>query len=195
MKTVQAKQFNKIFQIGFNKCGTTSIHDLFLDSGLRSVHWDKGIVAQKIVYNMAHNKKMLDGIDQYDCYTDIEHMQSLSFPLIEHYESLDKDYPNSLFILNTRPIDNWIKSRLNHRQGLYLKEYKQASQIESDEEIVENWKTHWYNHHKQVLEYFENKKNFLFFDIEKEPEKIIEFLKKWGVEASKLPHSHKTQKQ
>jgi len=55
---------------------------------------------------MAHNKKMLDGIDQYDCYTDIEHVQSLSFPLIEHYESLDKDYPNSLFILNTRPIDN-----------------------------------------------------------------------------------------
>ena len=30
----------KVFQIGFNKCGTKSLMDFFVQNGYPSVHWD-----------------------------------------------------------------------------------------------------------------------------------------------------------
>ena len=41
----------KIFQIGFNKCGTRSITQLFHDSNVRSIHWDEGRLAIKMKHN------------------------------------------------------------------------------------------------------------------------------------------------
>jgi len=43
------KNFKKIFQIGFNKCGTTSIHQFLLNNGIRSVHWEGGKIADEII--------------------------------------------------------------------------------------------------------------------------------------------------
>jgi hypothetical protein len=127
------RKFNKIFQIGFNKCGTTSIHNLFVQCGLKSVHHGKGIIARKICYNIINNKKMLDGVDKYDCYTDIESVHHMQYPFITHYKLLDEQYPNSLFILNTRPINKWIESRLKN----YLVIYKKYSGINNQVDVIE----------------------------------------------------------
>jgi hypothetical protein len=189
------KKFNKIFQIGFNKCGTSSMHFLFKECGLKSVHWDNGFIAKKIIENINKNEMPLKDVNQYTCYTDVEY--NYQYPFIEHYKLLDQKYPNSLFILNTRKKENWIKSRIRHMNGLYLKNYiilktEKEKRIISQKEAVGYWEKEWDLHHKEVQEYFNSSPNFLIFDIENESYKLIEFLNKWGINAKKFPHINKT---
>ena len=47
----------KIFQIGFNKCGTTSIHRMLVANGINSVHWDKGRLSKSIKLSNILEKK------------------------------------------------------------------------------------------------------------------------------------------
>lgn len=186
------KPYNKIFQIGFNKCGTTSIHELFIQSGLNSVHWGGGNVAKTIQYNIDNNIMPLTGVDEYDCYTDIEDLPTNSFPLIDHYKLLDEKYPDSLFILNTRPVDKWITSRLKHQNGKYTEQYKSVLNITSDEELISKWTSDWDKHHEDVLTYFENNNRFIMFDIENEGDELITFLRSWSIPAKSLLHLHKS---
>jgi hypothetical protein len=191
-KDFNHKKYNKIFQIGFNKCGTTSLHKMFIDSGLKSVHWDGGNIAKKIDSNIKQNKPPLDGVDNYDCYTDIENVETNTFPLINYYELLDKAYPNSLFILNTRPLDNWIQSRLNHQGGEYANTFKKVLGVDTNEELVKIWTEQWDGHHNKAIDYFKNCDNFIIFDIETEGDKLTDFLRTWSIPVTKFPHLHKS---
>ena len=188
----EIKPHNKIFQIGFNKCGTTSLHQMFINSGLKSIHWDGGNIAKKIHSNIKQNKPPLNGVDKYDCYTDIENIDTNSFPLIDYYELLDKAYPNSLFILNTRPLDNWIKSRLNHQSGSYANTFKKVLGVKTDEELITIWSEQWTEHHNKAIDYFKNRDNFIIFDIETEGDKLTEFLRSWSIPVTKFPHLYKS---
>ena len=186
------KKYNKIFQIGFNKCGTTSLHQMFIESGLKSVHWGGGNIAKKIDSNIKQNKPPLNGVDKYDCYTDIENIDTNSFPLIKNYELLDKTYPNSLFILNTRPLDNWIKSRLNHEGGEYTNTFKNVLGVTTDEELRTIGTEQWTEHHNKAIDYFKNRDNFIIFDIETEGDKLTEFLRGWSIPVTNFPHLYKS---
>ena len=80
----------KIFVIGFNKTATSSFHALFNLLGINSVHTDVPI---------------MEIIDDYDAFTDGYHLK---------FTDYFNKYPDSLFILNTRPIKNWLVSRYKH---------------------------------------------------------------------------------
>ena len=60
----------KVFQVGFGKCGTSSLHQFFLNSGYRSIHWGGGELAKSISRNVNNRNYILDGLDDYDFYTD-----------------------------------------------------------------------------------------------------------------------------
>ena len=79
----------KIFVIGFGKNATTTFHEMFLQNGLKSQHeqlyWD--------------TKK-------YDCFSDGGEKRDL--------KKLYKEYPNAIYILNTRSLEQWLLSRLKH---------------------------------------------------------------------------------
>ncbi len=65
--------FNKIFCIGFNKTGTSSMHQLFLDLGLRSYHG-----------YYSHFPVMDPIFGQFQCFSDGD----------QHpFEQLDRAYP------------------------------------------------------------------------------------------------------
>jgi hypothetical protein len=64
----------KIFQIGFNKCGTKTLHHYFSRNGVRSVHWDYGRLAQRLFANLASGSKLLAGYEQFDVFTDMEYL-------------------------------------------------------------------------------------------------------------------------
>lgn len=133
----------KIFVIGFNKTGTTSFHFLFKKLGINSSHnW---------------NIPVIDEIDDYDAFTDRSH---------DNFREYYYKYPNSLFILNTRPLKNWIISRYKHARN-------------------ENWKESWcwpislkktlgwINHREklftEILNFFKDKPDKLILvNIEKE---------------------------
>ncbi len=85
----------KIFCIGFNKSGTTTLHRIFGEQlGYRSAHnprWTDWSVARSRTH-----------LDRHDVWSDG------GFPSIRN---LDHLYPEALFILNTRPLKSWVVSR------------------------------------------------------------------------------------
>lgn len=163
----------KIFQIGFHRCGTRSIYNFFkikTINKLKCLHWEKGDLALEIYRNMLRGKKLLGKYEDFDVFTDMEVFlgNMIFYAHLECYKLIDIQYPDSKFILNTRNIDNWIRSRREHykSQGLFDFLIKLHN---TDENGLENiWRDQWTHHHKQVKEYFEETNQLLVFDIEKD---------------------------
>jgi hypothetical protein len=169
------RKFNKIFQIGFNKCGTTSIHNFFLQNGLKSIHWDNTNLAKTIKNNSDNNQPLLSGYEQYDCFTDMESLGDHFYIYLTHYKELDKQYPNSKFILNVRDKEKWIKSRMKHNN--YLEYFRRNTGLNTDG-VINLWHNQWDNHISDVLEYFSDRNDdLLHFNIETENEKFVYYMK------------------
>jgi len=78
----------KVFCLGFTKTGKTS-----LDQALR-----------KLGYTVKHYPspdRVMDEAKRYDALSDIT--------VIPYMEKLDKRYPDALFILTVRDVDDWLK--------------------------------------------------------------------------------------
>lgn len=136
--------YDKIFVIGFNKTGTSSFYSLFKDVGLKSIH------------NVRVN--YLNILDNYDTFSDGFH------PVSKIKLYYDK-YPNSLFILNTRPIRKWLISRYKHARS---RNFKPCWCYPPSYELTKKWIDSREKHYKEVLEYFSDKEDKLIIvNIEK----------------------------
>jgi hypothetical protein len=210
----------KIFQIGFNKCGTSSLDDLFSKYSrpeIKTIHWDYGKLAYSIHKNILNNIPSLNDYPNINFYGDMECIikKDHKFEMIygfKYFYVFDKEYPNSKFILNTRNIDNWISSRLKHYSAHYLLDgelqeceekmhyyhkHMDVYNINSVDDLILKWKYQWHTHHNNVIKYFRDRpKDLLVFDIEKDSfRKIVDFFKPYGIEfeTDRLPHTNKTQ--
>lgn len=167
----------KIFQIGFNKCGTTSIHNLFkkhCSKKYSCIHWDSGNLAITIKNNVINkDQNILGRYEKFDVITDMEYVSGENIVLAyqDYFSDLDKCYPESIFILNIRPIENWIRSRLEHETNnvSYALRYQKYFRLKNLDEVVLNWIENYYRHINNVTKYFENKnESLIIFDIEKD---------------------------
>lgn len=137
----EIEKINKIFSIGFNKTATSAIHKFFLKNNLKSLHTSKWW-----------------GLDKYDCFSDNGD--------IHDFEELDKKYPNSLFILNTRSCDKWILSRLKH--GYHMSKNNQNWAYPVTEELINSWVSRRISHYNKIFNYFNDKKDkLIILDTEK----------------------------
>jgi len=172
----------KIFVIGFNKCGTKTIHEFFKKNQIPSYHIGDFWLTfkQRIALNLKEDKRFLEGYEQYTVFSDSE-------DIVDNYKLLDHQYPDSRFILNTRDINRWLVSRLNHGRrkpkviypdGRYCDFSNKLHNVNYTwPEWVEIWKEKWIKHHNDVDTYFKDKDNLLIFNIEQDkPIKIMEFL-------------------
>ena len=82
----------KIFGIGLSRTGTTSLHELLVTLGYRSIHF---------VHDLVDNPAS-EIVNAYDALMDT--------PIPQFYPVLDKKYPNSQFILTTRHKEKWLDS-------------------------------------------------------------------------------------
>lgn len=200
---------NKIFQIGFNKCGTVSLYVLFqfyTEPKIKSVHWEDGKLASSMFYNLQNNKKLLDNYNDVIFFSDMETCILGKYHyMFKFFDILDTQYPKSKFILNTRPIKNWIQSRLNHKiiydnpNELLNNESYLSSQINfyktnSIDEIISIWIDEWNYHHNKVINYFKDRPDdLLIFDIEKDSlDKIKNFLPNIKFTVNSLPFKNKS---
>jgi len=177
-----------VFQIGFNKCATRSLCHLFEMSNIPSLHWsqDGGIFCKSMLINFISGKNLIS--DQYlnkVLFADMEYIYNntgLPFHGYCFYDRLHTQYPNSKFILNIRPIDNWLQSRINHDGGKYLSHYQSLLSM-SKEDTIDFWRIHFINHIQNVKNYFKNFPNKLVvFDIENDSiNKIIDFFPEYSL--------------
>ena len=129
--------FNKIFCIGFNKTGTSSMHQLFLELGLRSYHG-----------YYSHFPVMDPIYGQFQCFSDGD----------QHpFELLDRTYPGSRFIVTTRPLDDWLVSRIRHIEERRRIGATGPMRMEYDadpEAAVRKWVRCRLDYHQRVVTYF-----------------------------------------
>jgi hypothetical protein len=183
MNNIKKKNI-RIFLIGFNKCGTRTLHKFFMSNNIKSVHYDNGRIANSMWRHHKNKRPLIH--DQYKdvvFFSDMENIYTPEGNLPIYiaptlFKKLDRQYKNSKFILNTRTLNNWLESRIRHANGNYLKFVCKKYDL-SEDTLIQKWIDDWNNHHKNVIEYFKNRSNdFLIYDIEKDSiEKIINFLK------------------
>lgn len=174
------ERLTRIFQIGFNKCGTRSLYRFLQRSGIQAAHFNRGLLAWSIQDNIAHGRKPLAGrIDRYVAYTDIQQVtKEQAIEGVRYFRELYAYYPNSYFILNTRDKEAWLKSRLAHGAGFYARRYARALGVETEEEVVARWSAEWDRHHAEVKEFFADKPGrLLVYDIKNsKPQEMVDFL-------------------
>ena len=104
---------DEIFQIGFNRCGITSIHSFFQENGISSIHYDRGKLAKTLFDNLAQGKHILRGYEKYDAFTDMEWLTHDKYREgYKLYLPIMAQVPEAKFILNVWHPDKWIMSRL-----------------------------------------------------------------------------------
>ena len=193
----------KIFQIGFNRCGTSSFAYFFKKNGFKASHWQNGTVAASIELARREGKPLLTYVNKYQVYTDMELMDlarlsrkllnrrpiSRLLKVLDHenelqpvyayryFKLLDQQYPNSKFILNLRNVDKWVSSRLRFSKQRYRSCLHGDHYHPTEEELGQCWKDDWNDHVEDVKSYFADRpRDLMVFDIERDNvEKILEF--------------------
>ena len=189
-----ALQRDKIFQIGFNKCRTHSLHRFFLDNNIRSIHWARGEVALEIHRNCRLGRRLLGRFEsRFDAFIDMEDHRTQTFGS-RYFKQLHAEHPSAFFILNTRPVDKWLESRFGHHNGEFAKECATILRMNA-RQLVEFWRAEWYHHHEITKEYFKDYSRFLVFDIETDDGIVLQdFLKpEYDVDPSAWGHHFATE--
>jgi Sulfotransferase domain len=174
------EKLTRIFQIGFNKCGTRSLYRFLQRAGIASAHFNRGRLAVAMKANIEAGLKPLTGeIDRYVAYTDVQQVsRHEAIEGVRYFRELYQYYPRSYFILNTRDRDGWIRSRLNHGNGFYARRYARALRLPDEAAVVAHWTAEWDSHLAEVQAFFADKPGRLIvYDIKTDaPQKLVDFL-------------------
>ncbi|MCV2869322.1 hypothetical protein OEW28_11870 [Defluviimonas sp. WL0002] len=178
----------KIFCIGFNKTGTTSLHTFFGRLGLSSVH--------DIVWPIeSHRSEGREHFVEATCYTDGENAS---------FQNLEMWFPKAVFILNTRDEKRWLRSRIKHamRFGVPTGEpgctvLAQLGQMGHEffacpEMALVSWVAQRRVYEAAARQHFSGKPNFLELRVTEDPDwpaKLESFLT-----ANHVPHRSKLPK-
>ena len=155
------------------------MHEAFRLLGLKSVHYldDEGNNIKEIIENnYLAGDNIIKGLEGYDAFSDWDRPPYTVDIVKEFY----KQYPDSIYILNTRDLDGWLNSRENH-----VRKNQERKRKNPDEDIGwlkidrNGWEIEFNNHYSEVSKYFEARKgNLLVFDVTKgdDWEKLCPFL-------------------
>ena len=205
-----------LFQIGFNKCGTTSLYRFFLDNEVPSVsyklnqsneaaltlsdimfdRYNDGLPVlpyngTKYVYYGDFGEYVLNGSHDLDVLfiDDDDDDENESNQNKTWYKVLSSQYASSsIFILNVRNINNWLKSRFSYPFPVFsvrsirrnIQKYANSEYVD----IVRDWRTLWYQYLCGLIAYFidnELSDKLILFDIERDDiQKLVRFLSPFG---------------
>lgn len=153
----------KIFCLGLSRTGTKSLIEAVRQLGYLAGHFAEGMKALEIIEGNLTIK--YSEVDQWDALGDT--------PVIPFYQDLDKNYPNSKFILTTREIQSWLASCERHLAADHSK-YNKKHQIGENKVLLlrksvygatrfsrVNWEEAYHQHLESVQEYFSKRQGDL----------------------------------
>lgn len=147
------RTYSKAFAIGFNKTATTSIHALFGELGYQARYHDTGWRSKRAHWQHWRGQAFSDGPPQ-------------------DFRALDRRYPRSKFILNTRDPLEWLDSRCEHiklltRSGLHA----DSGTWRYSQSAVEKWVRQRNSYHIEVIDYFKGRpRDLLVVNFIRDPE-------------------------
>jgi len=144
----------RVVQVGFNKCATRSLTNLFAGSGHGSAHHKfkhplkkSKNIALMIRDNRDAGRKMFDGFDQYVFYADlVSQTKSETYEAFKDFRRILADYPDTILLLNHRDREGWIRSRLKHGHGTFAQMVMSANGFETEEQCTAFWRKDWDQH-------------------------------------------------
>ena len=167
---------SKIFCIGYNKTGTTSVGDALREMGFRHSSFNKKVWRQ--FYRNGQTDKIINYTAKFESLDDLPWLLKDMFPV------MDKTFPGSKFIFLVREEEAWKKSFYNWRYKLFG-EYPDLDQAVAD----------YRDHNQFVMEYFKDRpaEDFIVLDV-KDPEAYKKLANFVGRETDKLslPRSNQT---
>ena len=156
---------DKVFCIGFNKTGTSSLHAIFKELGYKSFHDPKWIW---FTY-----RRQTRELSKYNCFCDGR---------LPDFVWLYQTFPNAKFILNTRSIQNWLLSRYNHIERNKKNKSYSGNTLGNDDKNMTRWIVERNQYYHLMLKYFDfGHQNNTILDLEGESptstkQKIIHLL-------------------
>ncbi len=170
----------RYFQVGFRKCGTTSISAFFSRNGIPSVHYDDGRLGRRMQRNHRRGVPLLAGYDdRYQAFTNMEYYDSRDyFEGYRHYAEMMAAYEDARFILNTRDQERWIRSMVSYAvrpgaQKVIKEQYHRWRYGTTDmEELSDLWREEWDAHHRDVIADIPAER-LLVFDIERDDPALL----------------------
>lgn len=200
---------NKIFCIGRNKTGTTSIQSAFQKLGFKV-----GDQARAEMLMSDWMKRDFSRIILFSKTADA--FQDVPFSLDYTYQALDTAFPNSKFILTIREsTDQWYeslvrfhtkivgKNRLPTVEDLKCFQYRERGWLWKQQQVIYGinesslydpvkYKAHYESHNERVIDYFSQRKNdLLVLNVSKSDafKQLCEFLgKPW--DGTQMPHDN-----
>lgn len=134
---------NKVFGIGFQKTGTSSLKRALVILGYRVAgpNWIKDPNIQETVYDKAFAL-----IDEFDAF------QDNPWPIL--YKEIAEKYPTSKFVLTKRPVEDWIVSVTKHFGSNITPMRTWIYGVGNPVDNEEKFKDRYVRHNNEVEAYF-----------------------------------------
>jgi hypothetical protein len=133
--------YSKVFTLGMNKTGTSSIHRVMLDCGLVAMHNVRWRATRRAFLH-------------WSC-------QGFADGPPDDFTRLDRRFPRSRFILNTRDLTEWMDSRITHITMERQRGKFRGGTWDLRPESFRAWVVQRDRIHRQVLEYFADRRDDL----------------------------------
>lgn len=127
------KRYNKIFCVGANKTGTTTLEFILKVLGLR--------LGDQLTQEARLTRQVLEGkySDFYHFCSRFDAFQDLPFSIDEVYVAADVLFPGSKFILTERPAEVWFNSMYNfHKKVFHINDMKTLT----ERDVLEKFMPH-----------------------------------------------------
>jgi hypothetical protein len=162
------------------------------------VHWDQGRLAARIFRNFANGDALLRGYEAFEAFTDMEFLDETGRCYLEAYKLFPYfaiQYPDAVFILNTRDREDWIRSRLAHGARPYVARHMIYYDVATEDELTEIWRDEWERHHRRVIEFFSHRPNrFFICGIETDlPQRLNEEIPELGLDERRYNQLNRTE--
>ena len=165
----------KYIVIGFPKCGTSTLAKYFEYNDVKCIDFKRKhqFVGKIIETNKSNNQKLFSGkLEKYEAVSQLDYMtiNEQILPQITDISLMISQYPDAIFVLNIRNVNDWIKSKKkqpvldDHSKHdpdfsyfdtfvKYIKKSKSFSSSKTNEELVTDL---FNNHIKNIKELFKD---------------------------------------
>lgn len=161
----------KIFFIGFNKCGTTAIHLFLKSQGVRSVHHKvRDVNLAREIDQRASDPDQLKGLlRKWTAYSDLIYAsKERIIEANQHFRLFAELFPSAFFILNDRDPAKWVASRCLHHGGRFLKQSMEYHGL-TEQGVRDYWLRQRQSHIEEVTAHFAGHERFMRFEIDRQP--------------------------
>ena len=191
----------RYFQIGFNKCGTVSLHRFFRLNGIASVHHDGGRLAIAMDASLRAGRHVLTGYEECEALLDMSYLRPhVHVEIYKRWEVLLEQVPDARFILNVRDVERWVQSRLAmgpwtewrferpargfgppwdappgglaERIPAFRERYRRCHGLADTDAVVAHWRADW-DRHVAAVRASVPADRLLVFDVERDPPETL----------------------